>query len=71
MLVVVVVVVVWAERRLLLPGLWFYMMADVLRRWLQSQAIVKPVIYIAICGVLINVRLDPSSPSLLSSSSMS
>ncbi|ELR21350.1 MATE efflux family subfamily protein [Acanthamoeba castellanii str. Neff] len=40
---------------LLLPGLWFYMMADVLRRWLQSQAIVKPVIYITICSVLINV----------------
>ncbi len=32
------------------------MMADVLRRWLQSQAIVKPVIYITICSVLINVR---------------
>lgn len=43
--------------RLLIPGLWFYMIADVLRRWLQSQGIVRPVVYAAIGNVLLNVLL--------------
>jgi len=46
------------QNRMMIPGLWFSFLFETLKRWLQAQSIVNPIMYVSVIAVPICVGFE-------------